>query len=241
MAVLLTALPESPVFLLSKGRHEDAQKSLEFLRGANCDVSDEMAQIGDNLRHQSELGKVSLKRALAEAVYRWPMLIMMGLFLFRQLTGNMAVGYYLTDIFEEADTGLDPGLEATLVTLSQVLANLVTAGIVGRWNHASWRVYYVGAVDKQGILFPDRFGRRSLLMVSCATTSVSIASLGSYFYLNERLDTCVSAETCPTSGVKMDLLNNLRNGRHTANFSSFHFPAQKIMLKIWMHQEKKYE
>ena len=141
MAVLLTALPESPVFLLSKGRHEDAQKSLEFLRGASCDVSDEMAQIGDNLRHQSELGKVSLKRALAEAVYRWPMLIMMGLFLFRQLTGNMAVGYYLTDIFEEADTGLDPGLEATLVTLSQVLANFVTAGIVGRWNHASWRVY----------------------------------------------------------------------------------------------------
>merc|ERR1712012_334168 len=110
---------------------------------------------------------------------------MMGLFLFRQLTGNMAVGYYLTDIFDQADTGLDPGLEATLVTLAQVLANFVTAAIV------------------------DRFGRRSLLMVSCAATSVSIASLGTYFYLDERLDTCVSAESCPTYGAEKDVLNNI--------------------------------
>ena len=46
-------------------------------------------------------------------------------------------------------------------------------------------------------------------MVSCATTSMSIAALGSYFYLNERFDTCVSAETCPTYGAKADLLNSL--------------------------------
>ena len=131
MALLLTVLPESPVFLLSMGRHEDAQKSLQFLRGANRDVSDEMERIADNLKYQNKLGKVSAKQALVGAVYRWPLLIMMGLFLFRQLTGNMAVGYYLTEIFEEADTGLDPGLEATLVTLSQVLANFVTAGSVG--------------------------------------------------------------------------------------------------------------
>ena len=49
-------------------------------------------------------------------------------------------------------------------------------------------------------------------MVSCTTTSVSIASLGSYFYLNESLSTCVSAETCPAYGAKTDLLNNLRDG-----------------------------
>ena len=116
---------------MSKGRLEDAKKSLQFLRGSLCDVTDEITQIGDNLRHQSKLGKVPARQAFLEPVYRWPLLIMMGLFLFRQLTGNMAVGYYLTDIFDQADTGLDPGLEATLVTLAQVLANFVTAGIVG--------------------------------------------------------------------------------------------------------------
>ena len=78
------------------------------------------------------MGRVSVKQIFREGVYRWPLLIMMGLFLFRQLTGNNAVGYYLTGIFEEANTGLDPGVEATLVTVSQVIANLVTAGIVGK-------------------------------------------------------------------------------------------------------------
>ena len=47
-------------------------------------------------------------------------------------------------------------------------------------------------------------------MVSCAATSVSIASLGTYFYLDERLGTCVSAESCPTYGDEKDLLNNIR-------------------------------
>ena len=47
-------------------------------------------------------------------------------------------------------------------------------------------------------------------MVSSAATSVSIASLGTYFYLDERLSTCVSAESCPTYGAKKDLLNSLR-------------------------------
>ena len=31
----------------------------------------------------------------------------------------------------------------------------------------------------------DRFGRKKLLMASCATTSASITSLGVYFYLND--------------------------------------------------------
>ena len=132
MAVMLVALPESPVFLLSKGQKREAEDSLRWLRGGNGDISEELSQISDNLKRQSQMGRVSVKHIFREGVYRWPLLIMMGLFLFRQLTGNNAVGYYLTGIFEEANTGLDPGVEATLVTVSQVIANLVTAGIVGK-------------------------------------------------------------------------------------------------------------
>ena len=132
MAVMLVALPESPVFLLSKGQKCEAEDSLRWLRGGNSDISEELSQISDNLKRQSQMGRVSVKHIFREGVYRWPLLIMMGLFLLRQLTGNNAVGYYLTGIFEEANTGLDPGVEATLVTVSQVIANLVTAGIVGK-------------------------------------------------------------------------------------------------------------
>ena len=39
----------------------------------------------------------------------------------RQLNGNMAVVLYLTEIFDKANTGIDPGLQATLVCLVQVI------------------------------------------------------------------------------------------------------------------------
>ena len=83
MAVLLVALPESPVFLLSKGQHEEAAESLKWLRGANGDISRELAQISDSLKSQSQMGRVSVRQIFTRGVYSWPLLIMMGLFLFR--------------------------------------------------------------------------------------------------------------------------------------------------------------
>ena len=57
----------------------------------------------------------------------------------------------------------------------------------------------------------DRFGRKILLIVSCASSSVSIAALGIYFYLDEKLSACSAAADCPASGgITPDLLHRLR-------------------------------
>ena len=60
----------------------------------------------------------------------------------------------------------------------------------------------------------DRFGRKILLMLSCATTSLSIAALGVYFYLGEKLNACSAAGShdCPTHGgiITPELLHQLR-------------------------------
>ena len=51
----------------------------------------------------------------------------------RQLNGNMAVVLYLTEIFDKANTGIDPGLQATLVCLVQVIERKrLGAGILYR-------------------------------------------------------------------------------------------------------------
>ena len=54
----------------------------------------------------------------------------------------------------------------------------------------------------------DRFGRKILLMLSCASTSLSIAALGVYFYLEEKLSAC--PVDCPTNGITPELLHQLR-------------------------------
>ena len=118
----MSAMPESPVFLAKMGRTDLAKQSLEWLRGGGDCVGllGEMEEIENNCSRERQLKRVSLRQLFAEAQYRRPTLIMMGLFTFRQLNGNMAVGFYLTEIFDQASTGLDPGLQATLVSLVQV-------------------------------------------------------------------------------------------------------------------------
>ena len=45
LSALLFMMPESPVFLLSKGREKEARKSLQWLRGPDYDISEEIAQV----------------------------------------------------------------------------------------------------------------------------------------------------------------------------------------------------
>ena len=118
----MSAMPESPVFLATKGQKDLAQRSLRWLRGGQDRIGflEEMEEIETNCNREQQMKKVSLKQLFSETQYRRPTLIMMGLFTFRQLNGNMAVGFYLTEIFDQAGTGLDPGLQATLVSLVQV-------------------------------------------------------------------------------------------------------------------------
>jgi hypothetical protein len=45
MAACMFFMPESPVYLLSNGRHDDAKASLQWLRGRKYDVAEELKQV----------------------------------------------------------------------------------------------------------------------------------------------------------------------------------------------------
>lgn len=52
MLLLLSFMPNSPRFLLSRGRDGEALRALSWLRGAQADVRWEFQQIQDNVRRQ---------------------------------------------------------------------------------------------------------------------------------------------------------------------------------------------
>lgn len=52
MVLLLSFMPNSPRFLLSRGRDAEALRALAWLRGTDTDIRWEFEQIQDNVRRQ---------------------------------------------------------------------------------------------------------------------------------------------------------------------------------------------
>jgi hypothetical protein len=77
-----------------------------------------------SLAHQQKVGTVSVRDLLSKPVYLKPTIIMLALMFFQQLGGINAVMFYMTAIFEAADTGIEAGVQATIVSIVQVRSYL---------------------------------------------------------------------------------------------------------------------
>ncbi|XP_037060548.1 solute carrier family 2, facilitated glucose transporter member 6 isoform X2 [Peromyscus leucopus] len=110
MILLLSFMPNSPRFLLSKGRDEEALQALTWLR-ADSEVHWEFEQIQDNVRRQSS--RVSWAEAQDPRVYR-PILIAVLMRFLQQLTGITPILVYLQTIFDSTSVLLPVcGLESS--------------------------------------------------------------------------------------------------------------------------------
>lgn len=75
MVLLLSFMPNSPRFLLSRGRDEEALQALTWLRMADSDVHWEFEQIQDNVRRQVRVGVGWLTHPNSHGfVWPWPVI-----------------------------------------------------------------------------------------------------------------------------------------------------------------------
>jgi MFS transporter, SP family, galactose:H+ symporter len=148
--------PESPRWLLSKGKEEEAKKILFKLRG-NLDVSEEIKETKEIL--QAEQQNKSTWVDLFSSKLRVPLLIGIGIFFIQQFSGINAIIYFSTDIFKE--------------TFSQKNAVLATVG-VGVINTLATIL---------GMGFLDKWGRKTTLKRGLVGTAICLGLVGiSYFY-----------------------------------------------------------
>ena len=93
-------MPESPVFLVTKGKMEEAKKSLLFLRGPKFDVDSELAEIKENVRESQEIGSIGLVTLVKTKHYLVPAIISMVVMFLQQFSGVNAVLAYAVQLFE---------------------------------------------------------------------------------------------------------------------------------------------
>ena len=87
-------MPETPYYLITKNKEDEAMKSLQWLRG-NKNVKTEMEDLKRAYKQQMLLGKVTYNNLLRNSVYSKPFLIMTILMLIQQFSGVNAVMFNL--------------------------------------------------------------------------------------------------------------------------------------------------
>lgn len=154
-------MPETPTFLISKGKKEAAAKSLKWLRGSEYDYSHELAEL--QAQHEAEKkNKVSIFTALGRRSTKKALFISLGLMFFQQMSGINAVIFFTKKIFDAADTGIDSGIATIIVGIMQVISVFVSSIIV------------------------DKLGRRLLLLPSAIVMTVCTILLGIYFFMKDQ-------------------------------------------------------
>ncbi|XP_011693009.1 PREDICTED: solute carrier family 2, facilitated glucose transporter member 8-like isoform X2 [Wasmannia auropunctata] len=154
-------MPESPYFLLTKGRRDEAIACLAKLRSkpeaaVQKEADEIQAIIDEAFKNQVSISDLFKVKANFKAL-----LYTCAMVSFQQLTGINVVLFYMQNIFIDAGGAVPTEVAPIIIGVVQVLASAVTPVVV------------------------DRSGRRLLLVFSGVGEVVSLCALGLYFYLKD--------------------------------------------------------
>ncbi|XP_042229489.1 facilitated trehalose transporter Tret1-like [Homarus americanus] len=160
-------LPNSPRWLVTRGRLEEARKALVFFRGPRYDSQPEF----DDIVHQfnettsNNTSFVSQLRQTREQSVLRRLLFLIFLLVLVQFTGMVSILTYVVPIFQASNSRINSYTSAIFVGSIQVAGTIVC------------------------LLVVDRLGRKYTIIVPSVICSMSMMTLGVYFYLlNQGVD-----------------------------------------------------
>ncbi|KAH8283698.1 hypothetical protein KR018_012543 [Drosophila ironensis] len=143
LVALLCVIPltESHCWLLAKKRVTEAKRSLNYFRGFGKSdeithplVLEEFQLLQKSLQQRDAQAKASFWRSLKQPEVHKPLLILMTLFAFQQLTGIFVVIVYAVQISSEAGIQIDPFMCALLIGLARLVTTCPMGYILELWG-----------------------------------------------------------------------------------------------------------
>jgi MFS transporter, SP family, arabinose:H+ symporter len=149
---MLFAIPRSPRWLVSQGRHDEARQVLRQIGEENVEA--ELQQMVASVHLDEKHGAEPLFRIK----YRLPIFLAISIGMFNQLSGINAILYYLNDIFAKAGfTKVSGDLQAVSIGATNLLFTVIAMSII------------------------DRIGRKPLLLIGSVGTAACLAGVAAVF------------------------------------------------------------
>ncbi|MGY3204283.1 sugar porter family MFS transporter [Streptomyces sp. TE5632] len=148
--LLSFAIPESPRYLISVGKHERARKILEEVEGKNVDLDARVSEI-ETAMHSEE--KSRFKDLLGGSFFFKPIVwVGIGLSVFQQFVGINVAFYYSATLWQSV--GVDPA-DSFFYSFTTSIINIVGTVIA--------------------MIFVDRIGRRPLAIIGSVGMVIGLA------------------------------------------------------------------
>ncbi|XP_071627976.1 facilitated trehalose transporter Tret1-like [Temnothorax longispinosus] len=146
-------VPESPAWLVMRGRKNEANDVLKHYRGVRYDTETELARF--------ELQASEMRQARPNILhlrnYQKATCITLGLMFFQQLSGVNTLIFYAKIIFDHAGSTLSSSTSSVIVGIVQVIATYFSTILI------------------------ERTGRKLLLFISASVMAVCMFTLSGYF------------------------------------------------------------
>lgn len=176
-AIAICFVPETPYWLLSKKRKEDALKSLMWLRGWVPSSKYVEREFNEIVRYSDESNRcVSCQKAdskcphppaspkeLLRELYRKrtlkPFFVVIMMFIFAQFSGLASMRPYLVQVFQAYEVPIDSSWATVVIGIMGFFANIACMCLI------------------------KSIGKRKIALISMAGTCISIISLAIYTYM----------------------------------------------------------
>ncbi|KAH8287033.1 hypothetical protein KR054_001011 [Drosophila jambulina] len=193
MATLLVfPMPESPSWLLTKGREERARTSLRYFRGLPKKEADYVPEFEAELAHMKEVADASMSTAASESlsqmihrpeVYK-PVLMMTTFFGFQQACGVVVIIVYAVQIAQQAGVTIDPVLVAVMLGIARIITTFFMSGIFEKWGRKPSGIFSATGMGfcmlllAAGSWFPQTVGMIHWLPVLCIVAHIVFSTMG---------------------------------------------------------------
>jgi facilitated trehalose transporter len=172
-------VPETPRYLISKGKRQKTMSVLKWLYGPNVDLSLELIELDKILYKQR---KLSVREYCAELTRKnvfVPFIMLLFVMIFQQLCGINAIIFYGAPIFKEAGIIRSEFIALLAIGITEVLTTTASALIV------------------------DLFGRKLMLLLSSSVMTVSCIGLGIHLYFCHHDMHVYTSDTIPLAIVSV--------------------------------------